>query len=66
MPKPTSPEPLTPKQFMITEDQHRFLEDEAIKNKRAGNHDLDSISKVVRAAIDDYRKKIDKKKGPGN
>lgn len=48
---------LTAKQFMITVEQHQWLEDQAISNKRLGNRDLDSISKVVRAAIEEYQSK---------
>lgn len=61
MAKEANPD-LVSKQFMIQKDQHEWLEDEAIRRKREGNRDLDSISKVVRAAIDDYRKKVEKKK----
>jgi len=45
---------------MFEPEQHRWLEDEALANKRAGNKELDSISKIVRQAIDEYKAKTEK------
>ncbi len=50
-------EALVKKNIMFDADQHRWLEDQAFANKRAGLKDLDSISKLVRAAVEEYRSK---------
>lgn len=57
-------EELVKKQFVVTSEQHQWLEDEALRNKRSGNRDLDSISKIARTAIQEYRENPKKKK-PG-
>jgi acid phosphatase class B len=37
--------------------QKEWLEDQALANKRAKDKDLDSISKIVRQAVNEYRQK---------
>ena len=50
---------LTPKQIVFTQAQHQWLLDQAYQNKRAGITDLDSISKIVRQAIEEYKQKTE-------
>ena len=44
-------------QLVLTEELHTWLIQTATQNKLEGKADLDSISKIARRALEDYRTK---------
>jgi hypothetical protein len=55
--KDIDPNLLVSKQVMFEPSQHYWLQGKALENKRNGTRNLDSISKIVRQAVIEYKAK---------